>query len=182
MQHRPGPIAEARSGTCWTVALYIRDALGLPFSPEIPRLAPAIPHVADPDAATPTADGWDVWVRRLAEVPAGSVTPPDHDPVLQTWYDRLEAEARMWEDRTARTGHYASELVPALLREAAGRGAHGVVHRTAIVSVEGRWHLVLRPDLLLVSVATWNDSAEMDRILEPLLRNVLGLPGPAPET
>lgn len=61
-------------------------------------------------------------MRRLAEGPAGSLIPPDHDPALLAWYDQLEAKARR------------------------------------------------------------NDSAEMDRILQPLLREVLGFPEPAPET
>lgn len=132
-------------------------------------------------AASVTADGWAEWFDRLAEGPAGSLLPPDHDPALLHWYTRLQEEARVWEDQAARPGGYASSLVPALLNEAGKRGKRGMVHQTEILPVKGRWHLSLRPDLLLVSVATWNDSEAMDRILEPLVRRALGLSDPSAE-
>lgn len=183
MQAGPGPMTRARSGTRWTVALYIRDALGLPFSPDIPRLAPAIRQVAHGEVATPvTASSWAEWVRRLGEGPPGSLLPPDHDPALLTWYNRLKHEAADWEDWTARPGGYTSALVPTLLGEAGTRGVRGMVHETEIIPVAGRWHVSLRPDLLLVSVATWNSAEAMDCILQPLLRTVLGLSQPSAES
>lgn len=183
MHSGSGPVTGVRSGTRWTVALYVRDALGLPFSPDVPHLAPAIRQVADGQEATPVAArGWAEWFRRLVEGAPGSLLPPDHDPALLTWYNRLRHEAAEWEDRTARPGGYSSALVPTLLREAGTRGVQGMVHETEIVPVEGRWHVSLRADLLLVSVATWNRPEEMDCILEPLLRTVLGLSQPTAES
>lgn len=83
MPSGPGPRTSARTGTRWTVALYIRDALGLPFSPEVPRLAPAIRQIADEEAGPPvTASGWAEWFRRLVEGTPGSLLRPDHDPGL----------------------------------------------------------------------------------------------------
>ncbi|MCB2175185.1 MAG: hypothetical protein KQH57_05220 [Actinomycetales bacterium] len=180
MHSGPGPQTSARTGTRWTIALYIRDALGLPFSPDMPRLAPAIRQNANEEADPPvTESGWAEWLDRLVEGTPGSLLRPDHDPGLLTWYDRLELEARDWEGRAAQPGRYESSLVPRLLREAKSSGVQGMVHETEFVPVEGRWHLSLRPDLLLVSVATWNDAEEMDRILEPLIRSALGLSRPS---
>ena len=176
MWSSPGPTTAATSGTGWTVALYVRDALDLPFSADIPRLEPPVARRPDrPTARAITAEAWDGWLRALSDAPAGSIPPPAHDPVLHDWYDLLQREARDWEGTTVRTDPYMPSWGPVLLAQGGDRGVRGLVHQIEIVPVAGRWHMSLRPDRLLVSVATWSDADEMDRLVEPRVRAVLRL-------
>src|SRR5690606_25537510 len=152
------------------------DALGLPFSPDVPPLDPPLARRDDlSSACSVTPNEWDAWLEQLVRAPAGGVHPPATGADLLTLFTELEEEARVWEDSVVRLGPYRPAWIPALLQDASARGVTGLRHHTEVVPVRGPWNWSPSPSRLLVSVTTYSDHLEMDEILRPRLVQALDL-------
>lgn len=161
------------NGSGFTYACFVRDRFAIPAAPDLPALEPAV------GSAPGRADGaleqaWEAWWERLRSAEPGAVVPPDHDPRLLALWTEVEHEARQWEDdhvpldppyRPAWTSAWMDEHLPA--------GA-SLEHSTDVLGVGGRWHRTTAPSRLLVSVATYRDHAEMDRVLRAALTAAVG--------
>lgn len=171
-----GLSAETRSGTKWTVALYIRQAYGLDYSPDIPELPVEVPqHTVRCIQQTPSPHEWESWLRKLS-VPWGDLTPPDDCPALLQLYSATAEAAKSWEDTAVRPEPYAPSWSGDLIHKAKQLGRRReVFHLTEIIPVEGLWHTSLSPSYLLVSADTWKNYEEMDAILRPRYISELGL-------
>ena len=164
------PQIGATNGIGFTVALFVRDRFGLQSGAAVPRLAPRVEPIPIPgNVETIDATAWDRWWTELTHMPAGRTSRPTTSPGLAVLFDEILDQARIWESDVVPAVPYMPAWGPEMLwrnrDRLAGRGP--VKHDTEFVPVEGRWHRILSPNRLLVSVETWLDHDLMDLLLRP---------------
>jgi hypothetical protein len=193
MRRSGGSSWQIRTGSDLFVhtALYLRDALALPFEPMIPPLAPPVP-VGTPDGvhAGAVAAQWpDWWLEVLAEVTAESADPVQRFRAHPGWAARPDRAAlgaavqavsgdasrhrsalETWERQRRRLplGDLVREREARL-----GRTARPFRLVITELGVQGHFARRLATDHLLVSSALLQDPERWTALVEPVLDDLV---------
>lgn len=160
---------EVCTGSGWSAALVVRQALALPYSPWLPALdLTSVTNLRGAMTRPPAQAAWLTWIDAIAASP-GRPTRPD-DPVLAGALDAAEPYLSALDavDEPVYRPMWSADL----LARSRLSGRRYVVET---VPVGMSWHHGLSPDHLLVSRALLADTARMDAVLRPRLRRALGL-------
>ena len=182
-------------GTSWplTVALYVRDAFGLPAIRPffVPPLVPEVPDripVTGPEGDVALADEWADWLGRLVRSRAAihnldgllleDCTPAFRDaveqllPAASAAADNFRMADGLHMPRRAKAdGPALPRLVRSIEREL-GRRAAPFELEIVILPVAGQWLHQVAPQRVLMNRAAQSDPAVLRRLLGPVIREL----------
>jgi len=173
-----------------SVALYVRDALGLPATKPffIPPVVPAVPEhvpVIGPDVDIDLADEWPKWFLDLPSKASSQPVPgmflqsrsPAFRQAVEGYLEPAERFATAFRDNYFHPGYMKSQglhinhLVSSIEKELGHRAAPFTL-QLRILPVEGAWLHRAAPDLVLLSAGARADPAQLHRLLGPIIREL----------